>query len=189
MCAANPGSTHHTQRNTLNPYSTKPNKEWRGAGEPRTQAHTPTLHGAARSGEVQAERAHKHTRANTPANIDGPRAKAQTNTRAPRTPARIGVIQAERAHKPTRHNTAARKGVAQPTPETKHTQPDRTPQPRLAARRRNNTNTHTPTYLPQLAGRKRKPELTHMHHGPQPGSAGYRRSAHTNTHPPPPSQE
>ena len=43
-----------------------PSQEWRSAAETRAQAHTPTPHTPARSGGVQAERAHKHTHTPTP---------------------------------------------------------------------------------------------------------------------------
>ena len=38
-----------------------PSQEWRGAAKTRAQAQTPKLHTPARSGGVQAERAHRHT--------------------------------------------------------------------------------------------------------------------------------
>ena len=47
----------HTQTRTPQHSS----KEWRGEAETRVQAHTPTQHTPARSGGLQAERAHKHT--------------------------------------------------------------------------------------------------------------------------------
>ena len=44
----------------------RPGQEWQGAAKTRPQAHTPTPHISARSGGVQAERAHKHTHTPTP---------------------------------------------------------------------------------------------------------------------------
>ena len=52
----------HTDKHTPQ----HPSQEWRGAAETRAQAQTPTSHTPARSGRVQAERAHKHTHTSTP---------------------------------------------------------------------------------------------------------------------------
>ena len=43
-----------------------PSQQWRGAPETGAEAHRPTPHTAARSGGVQAERAHKQTQTPTP---------------------------------------------------------------------------------------------------------------------------
>ena len=52
----------HTSRNT--PEHSR--QEWRGAAETRAQADTPKPHTPARSGGVQAERAHERTHTPTP---------------------------------------------------------------------------------------------------------------------------
>ena len=55
----------------VQPNPTQPSQEWRGAAKTRARAHTPTSHTPARSGGLQAERAHKHAYPNTPARRGG----------------------------------------------------------------------------------------------------------------------
>ena len=62
-----PGVAGYKQSGDTNTHTPRhPSQEWRGAAEARAQAHTPTAYTAARSGGVQAERAHKHTHTPTP---------------------------------------------------------------------------------------------------------------------------
>ena len=135
-----------------------PSQEWRGAAKTQAKAHTPTPHTPARSGGVQAERAHEHAHTPTPqpgvagykrsghTNTHPPQhpsqewrgaaeTRAQAHTPTPHSPARSGGIQAERAHKHT-HNPSPQPGVAgrsrDPSPNTTrtHTQtPDNSRKP------------------------------------------------------------
>ena len=126
-----------------------PCQKWRGAAETRAQTHTPTPRMPARSGGVQAERAHEHThsptaqpgvagRSRNPSpsthNQAAHPSQERRGTRGARTPAH------------TQPNTPARSGGAQPKPEPKHTHPHRTPQPGVAGYQ---GSTHTSTHTPQ----------------------------------------
>ena len=91
-----------------------PSQKWRGAAETRDQAHTPTPHTPARSGGVEAERAHKH--AHTQTSQPGVAGRSRnpspgTHTHTAR-PARCGGVQAERAHKHT-HTPSPQPGVSE----------------------------------------------------------------------------
>ena len=79
-------TTHTTQQ---------PSQEWRGAAETRAQAHTPTPHTQARSGGVQAKRAHKHTQAPT----HQPRVAGRSRNPSPSTHILRAHPRQERAHK------------------------------------------------------------------------------------------
>ena len=57
-----------------------PRRQLQGAAETQTQVNTPTPHTLAGTRGVQAERAHKDTRPNTPARIGGVKAKTRTDT-------------------------------------------------------------------------------------------------------------
>ena len=120
------------------------------------------------------------------------RAKAHTPT--PHTVARSGGVQAESAHKHT-HTPTTRPGVAgrsrNPSPST-HTHtahPSQEWRGTSGAR----TQTHKGPNTPARSGEAQPrpgPKHTHPHRTPQPGVAGYKRSAHANTHTPHhPSQE
>ena len=203
------GYKESAQANTQTPQNRS--SKWRGAAETRTQAHTPTRHIPARSGRVQAERAHKHTHNPTPEpGVAGYKRSAHTNTHTPQHPSQEWPGAAEtrpQAHISTPH-TPTRSGGVQAERVHSHTQTP-TPEPAVAGRNRNpspSTHTHTahPSQewrgtggarrqthtLPNTPARsggaqpKHEPKHTHPHRTPEPGMAGYRRSAHTTTHAP-----
>ena len=128
-----------------------PSMDWRGAAKTGDQLHRPTPHTPARSGGVQAERAHKHTHTPPPQHglagrSQNRRPTAQTHTAHPSQEwqGTSGV----RTQSHTHPNTPARSGAAQPEPEPKHTHPHRTPQPGVAGYKR---SAHTKTHTPQQA--------------------------------------
>ena len=194
----------------------QPSRQWRGAVETRAEAQTPTPRTRARIGRVQEERAHQHTHNPTPqpgvARAAETRAEAHTPT--PHTRARSGWLQAERSHEHT-HTPTPQPGVAgrsqNPSPST-HTHNAHPSQERRSRNLSPNTHTHTahlcqewrgasgahtqPDTNPDTPARgggaqlEPKPNHTHPHRTPQPGVAGYKRSAHTSAHTPQhPSQE
>ena len=136
-------------------------QEWWGAAETRAQIHTHTPHTPARSGGVQAERGHQHTRTPTPqAGVAGrsrnPSPNTHTHTAHPSQEWQGTSGARTPAH--THPNTPARSGGAQPFPEPKHTHARRTPQPGVTGYKGStHTNTHTPTPQPGVAGRSRNP--------------------------------
>ena len=186
-----------------------PSQEWRGAAETRAQAHKRTLHTPARSAGVQAERANKHTHTRTPqpgvagykhsakASTHTPRHPsqewrgaaengAQAHTPTPHTPARSGGVHSQRTHKHT-HTPTSQPGVAgrsqnpSPSAHTNVAHPSQEWQGTAGTR----TQTHThPNTSARRRGAQPKPQPTHTqpHRTPQPGVAGHKRSAHTNTH-------
>ena len=172
-----------------------PSYEWRGAAETRAQAHAPTPHTPARSGGVQAERAHKHTHTPTPQ----PGVAGHSRNPTPSTHSHSAHPSHEwrgtsGARTQTRTlNTQARKGAEHPQPEPKDTRPHGTPQPGVAGHKRGAHQAHTPPNTPARSGGaqpKPEPKHTHPHRTPQPGVAGYKRSARTSTRTPQhPSQE
>ena len=100
-----------------------PSQEWRGAAETRAEAHTPTPHTPARSGGVQAERAHKQTQTPTPrpgvaGRSRNPNATTHTYTAHPgqEWQGTSGAHTQARTHP----NTPARSGGAQPIPKRNH---------------------------------------------------------------------
>ena len=100
-----------------------PSQEWRGAAETRAGAHTPTPHTPARSGGVQAERAHKQTQTLTPQpGVAGrswnPNSTTHTQTAHPSQEWQGTSGAHTQAH--THPNTPARSGGAQPKPEPNH---------------------------------------------------------------------
>ena len=142
----------HTSRHTPQ----HPSQEWRGTAETRAQAHTPEPHTPARSGGVQAERAHKHTHTPTPqAGLAGrsgnPSPSTHTHTAHPsqESPGTTAARTQARTHP----NTPARSGGAQPKPEPKHTHPHRTPQPGVAGYKR---SAHTSTDTLQHPSQERQ---------------------------------
>ena len=166
----------------------QPSEEWRGAAETRAQTHTPTPRTPARSGWVQAERAHEHTHSPTPQPgvADAAETRAQTHTSTPRDRARSGWVQAERAHEQT-HSPTPQPGVAgrsrNRSPNT-HTHSAHLCQEWLGASRAR-ARAHTQPTTPASSGGaqpKPEPKHTHPHRGPQPGVAGCKRSAHTSPH-------
>ena len=176
----------HTNTDTAQ----RPSQEWRGAAETRAQTHTPTPQGGARSGRVQAKQAHKHTHTPTPQlGVAGRSRNPSPSTHpTPHNPARSGRVQAERTHKHTQTPTS-QPGVAggsrnpSPSTDTHTARPGQEWQGTSGARSQTNTHPNTAARSggPQL---KPEPEHTHPHHTPQPGVAGYKRSADTNTHTP-----
>ena len=154
--AADPGSAHNTQQTTAhkqvpgnsqpthhkpkqgvagrspNPspstytHNAQPSQEWRGAAETRAQNHTPTPRTPARSGRVQAERAHEDTHSPTPQpGVAGcsrnPSPNTHTHTAHPSQ--EWQGASGARTRGLTQPNTPARSGGAQPKPEPKHTHP------------------------------------------------------------------
>ena len=185
-----------------------PSQEWRGAAETRAQTHTPTPHTPAGSGGVQAERAHKHTQAHRTSQPGeaGYKGSTHTSTHTPQHPSqewRGATETRAQAHTHTAHPSQEWRGTGGARTQT------RTPQHpsqewRGAAETRAQTHTPTP-HGPARSGReqgehahkhahtstparsggaqpKPEPKHTHPHRRPQPGVAGYKRSAHTNTH-------
>ena len=115
--------------------------------------------------------------------------KAKTRTEAhtatSHIPARSCGLQAECAHKHTRPNTSARFGGM----KAKNGTDTHTPRTRAnmggVQTERAHKHTH-PNTAASNGGAQPKPQPKHTqtHRTPQPGRAGYRRSAHTNTHTP-----
>ena len=198
-------------------HSVHPSQEWRGTSGVRTQAHT-HLDTAARSGEAQPNPELKHTHPHrTPQpGVTGNKQSAHRSTHTPQHPSqewRGAAGTRTQAHTPTPH-APARSGGVQAERTHKHTQAP-TPQPGVAGRSRNpSPSTHTHTTHPSQEWRgtsgertqahtgpntparsggaqpRPEPKHTHPHRTPQPGVAGYERSAHANTHTPHhPSQE
>ena len=140
-----------------------------------------------------------HTTTHTPQNLSQEgqgAAETGAHTHAPslHTPARSGGVHAERAEKHT-HTPTTKLGVARrsriPSPQTyTHTaHPSQEWRGTSGARARTNTLPKTPA---RNSGAQPKPQPKHTapHRTPEPGVAGYKRSAHTNTHTPHyPSQE
>ena len=153
-----PGGAGYKQSTHTNTHTPQhPSQEWRGAAETPAEAHTPTPHTPARSGGVQAERAHKQTQNVTPQPGVALRSRNPnpTGTPTPHTPARSGRVQAERTHKRT------------------HTP---TPQPGLAGRSRNpNRAISRPKHKRHAS--VGNPDLPR----PQPGLSGLPRNPDPNT--------
>ena len=145
---------------------------------------------------MQAERAHEHTHSPTPqvGVASAAETRAKTDTPTPRTPARSGGVQEEHAHKHT-HGPTHKPGVAgrsrNPSRST-HTHaahPSQEWWDASGARTQADTNPDTPARSGG-AQPEPKPNHTYPHRTPQPGVAGYKRSAHTSAHTPQhPSQE
>ena len=154
--------TAHTSqewRGTSRPHKRTPehpSQDWRVAAEARGQGHPPTPRRQARSGGVQADRAHKHKDTPTPR----PRVAGRIRNPSPSTHTHAAQANQEwqgtsgaRTQADTRPNGPARSGGAQPKPEPKHTHPRCTPQPGVAGhKRREHRNMHTPTSQPGVAG-------------------------------------
>ena len=184
-------------------------QERRGAAETRVQTHTPTPGTPARSGGVQAERAHEQTLSPTAQ----PGVAGRSRNTSPSTHTQAAHPSQERrgtggartpAH--THPNTPARSGGAQPKPEPKHTHPHRTLQPGVAGYKGGtHTSTHTAQHpsqewrgAAQTQAQRHTPtartparsggvqaERPHQHtHSPtpQPGVAGCSRNPSPNTH-------
>ena len=175
----------------------------------RAYAHPNT---PARSGGAQPKPESKRTHPNrTPQpGVAGHRRSAHMNTHTAQHPARSGAAQrkpeprhthhaaypsqewgrtsgARTQRHTTQHPSQERRGAAKTRAET------HTPTPHSLARsggvqaEQAHKHTHTPKPQPGVAGRDRNPSLsTHHHHTPQPGEAGYKRSAHTHTSKPQP---
>ena len=202
----------HTSRcqATANPHTTNASQEWRGAAKTRARAHTPTTHSPATSGRAQPKPEPKHTHPHrTPQpEVAGYNGSKHTSTHTPQHPSQEWRGAAEtgaQAHTPKPHTPARRGGVKK---EHAHQQ-THTPTPELgvAGRSRNpSRNTHTHTAHPSQkwqgtteastrahthpnaparsggAQPKHEPKHTHPQGAPQPGVAGWKRSAHTSTH-------
>ena len=143
-------------------------QEWRGTSGARTETHTHP-NSQARSGGAQPKPEPKdtHPRHTPQPGVAGYKRSAQTNTHKPQYPSQGWQGAAEtrsQGHKLTPHAPARDGGV----------QAERT-----------QTHTH-PNTQARSGGVQPKPELRHPHPRctPQPGVAGYKRGAHTNTHRP-----
>ena len=145
------GYKRSTHMNTHTPQ--QPSQQWRGAVETRAQAHTPTPHAPARSGGVQAEGAHIHTRTPTAK----PGVAGRSANRSPSTHTRTAHPGQEwrgtsgaRTQTHIHPNTPARSGGAQPKPEPNHTHPRRTPDPGVVGHKRSaQTKSHPPQHPSQ----------------------------------------
>ena len=168
------GYRRTTETNTHTPQH--PNHEWRGAAVPQAQAHTPTPQTPARSGGVQAERAHKHTHAPTAQpGVAGcrqnPSASTHTHTAHPSQEWR-GTSRA-RTQTHTHPNTPARSGRAQQKTRAQ----GHTPTPQTPARsggvqaERAHKHTHTPTPQPGVVVRSRNPSPQTQTHAAHPSQA------------------
>ena len=176
-----------------------------------THTRTPEPGVAGRS-RNQSQSTHSHTA--HPSQVWRGTSRARTQPHQHQHPSKEWLVADKtraQAHTPTHTHThnPARSGGAQPKSEPKHTHQHRTPPPGLAGYKRStHTNTHRPQqpgqewrgaaetraqahiptpHSPTRCGRtQRKPELKHTHsrRTPQAGVAGYKRSAHTNTHRP-----
>ena len=125
----NPGPSTHT-------HTANPSQEWRGTSGARTQTHThPNT--PARSGGVQAERAHKYT--HSPTAQPGVAGRSRNPSQSAQThPAHPGQewrgTSGARAQTHGHPNIPARSGGTQPRPEPKHIHPHcTTPVPRFSA--------------------------------------------------------
>ena len=130
-----------------------PSQEWQDAAKTRVQAHTFTPHTPARSGGVQAERAHKQVHTRTPqpgvaGRRQNPSPSTHTHTAHPNQEWRGTSGSHTKAH--THPNIPARSGGVQREPEPKHTHPHRTPRPGVAGYKQSaHTSTHTPQHPSQ----------------------------------------
>ena len=164
-----------------------PSQEWRGAAETRARAHTPTPHTPARSGGVQAERAHKHTNPNTPARSGGVQPKSEPKHTRPHRTAQPGVAgYKQSAHTSThtaRHPSQQWRGAAE-TPAQAHTPTPHTPARSggvQAERAHKHAHPNTP---PRSGGVQPKPEPKHAHPGQEwRGTSGARTQTRTPKHP------
>ena len=141
-----------------------PSQEWRGEAETRVQTHAPTPHTPARSGGVQAQRAHRTLQPG----VAGCKRSAHmsTHTAQQRSQEWRGAAKTRaQAHTPKPHTRARRGGV-----QEKHT----------------HQHTHTPTTQPGVAGRSRNPNPnTHTNTAhPSQEWRGTRGGTHTRTHTP-----
>ena len=219
-CTSQPGMAGHSRKPSprTHAHTTYPSQEWRCTSEACTQTRT-GYNTPARSGGAQPKPEPKHTHPHraTPPGVARYKLSAHTSTHTPQHPSQEWQGAAEtraQAHTPTPHSRG-RSGGAQPKPEPKHTRPHHTAQPGVAgykpsghtsthrlqqpsqewhgaAETRAQAHTPKPHSPARSVGAQPKPELKHTrpHHTPQPGVAGYKRSAHTNTHKPQhPSQE
>ena len=203
-----PGVAGYKRRAHTNTHTPQhASQEWRGAAETQAKAHTPTPHTPARSGGVQAERAHEHTHTPTPqpgvaGRSRNPSQSTHTHAAHPSQEWRGTSGAGARAH--THLNTPARSDGAQPKPKPKHTHPRGTPQPGVAGYKRSAPHTparsggvqaegahehaHTPTPQPGVAGRSRNPSQSTHTHAAHPSQewrgtsgAGARAHTHPNT--------
>ena len=162
----NPSPSTHT-------HTAHPSQDWWGKAGACTQTHklpnTP-----ARNGGVQPEGAHREKHPNTPkAGLAG-----RSRSMSPST------------HTQTAHPSHDWRGTGGARTET-HTHPN-TPA-RNGRVQAEGAYRHTHPNIPARSGRaqpKAEPKHTYPHRAPQPGWAGYKPGAHTNTHTPQhPSQE
>ena len=169
----------------------RPNQEWRGTAGTRAQAHIPTPHTPARSGGVQAGRAHKHTHAPTSQSGvagrrcnpspsthssqegQGTRLDAHTNTHTPQHLIQgwPGAAQTPaQAHTPTSHTRAGNSGV-QAERAHNHARPKK-PANNGGVQAKTEALLHTPQTPARNAGAKPQPVPKRTHPSPQPGLEG-----------------
>ena len=151
------GSGHNQNQRT---HATNPSQNWRGTGGARTQKPTPQHSSLDRRVESNP-RTHTHT-PQIPATIGAVKSKPMTE-HTHRRPQRGMVGYGQRAHRNThtlQHHSQGWRGES-----------------------KTRTQTHTPQTQATIGERKPKSALEQRHHRPKPGLAGYRQSAHTNTHP------
>ena len=165
----------------------QPSQEWRGAAEPRAQAHTPTPRTPARSGGVQAERAHEHTHSPTPQpEVAGRSRNPSPNTHTHTAHPSQEWQGASRAHTraPTQPNTPARSGGAQWKPEPKHTHPRLAAQPGVAGCKRSaHPSTHTAQQPSQeWRGAAETRGQTHTPRPHTPARSGWVQGGHAHKH-------
>ena len=188
-----------TQTHTLQ----HPSQGWRGQKNTVTETHPARISARISGVTPKPERAHTHrtpqpglaryrqithTTTHTPTTQPGlagrTRARTETHTATLPTPARIGGVKPKLVPGPAQpkpKKAKARNGWVQAERARQHTHPN-TP-PRIGRGiSKTQTCTHTPQSDARIGRVKQKPAPEYTHRTPQPGLAGYRRSANTNVH-------
>ena len=164
-------------------------QQLRGAAETRARAHTPTPPTPARSCGVQAERAHRHTHTSPSAQPGvarrsrNPSPSTHTHTAHPSQEWRGTSGARPQTHTP-RHPSQEWRGAAA-TRALAHTSTPQTPSQEWRGTSGARPQTHTHPNSPARSGGAQpnsEPRHTDDHRTPQPGVAGYKLSAPTNTH-------
>ena len=165
----NPSPSTHTHK-------AHPSHQWRGTSRARTQTHKhPNIPARSDGAQPQAEPRRRRPHRTPQPGVAGYKRSAPTNTHTHSPPPQPGVAGRSRNRSPSTHTRTA------------HTSQEW----RGTTRARSQTHTHPDT--PARSGEaqpKPDPRHTHPHRRPEPGVAGYKRGAPTNTHTPQyPSQE